>query len=134
MCRGRWVFPRPSDGRRWTKSDWDNWRNRRFANAGAAGLLDCDGESETWVGDFRPYDLRHTCASLMIRAHVGPADVAAQLGTSPMFEGRSEIVRRLGYVRPLDLLPTAFVAACEAKPGTRLELVTPSLPWKCSTN
>jgi hypothetical protein len=26
--------------------------------------------------------LRHTCASLMIRAHVGPADVAAQLGTS----------------------------------------------------
>jgi integrase len=50
--------------------------------AGAAGLLDWDGETETWVGDFRPYDLRHTCASLMIRAHVGPADVAAQLGTS----------------------------------------------------
>jgi len=22
----------------------------------------------------------------------------------------------------------------EVKPGTRLELVTPSLPWKCSTN
>jgi integrase len=80
---GGLVFPRPSDGGRWTKSDWDNWRKRGFVNAaGAAGLLDWDGESETWAGDFRPYDLRHTCASLMVRAHVGPADVAAQLGTS----------------------------------------------------
>ncbi len=80
---GGLVFPRPSDGGRWTKSDWNNWRKRGFVNAaGAAGLLDRDSESETWVGDFRPYDLRHTCASLMIRAHVGPADVAAQLGTS----------------------------------------------------
>jgi hypothetical protein len=35
---------------------------------------------------------------------------------------------------PFDPLPTVFVATCEAKPGTRLELVTPSLPWKCSTN
>ena len=25
-------------------------------------------------------------------------------------------------------------ARIEEKPGTRLELVTPSLPWKCSTN
>lgn len=58
-------------------------RNRGFAKAaGAAGLLEWDSEFERWAGDFRPYDLRHTCASLMIRAHVGPADVAAQLGTS----------------------------------------------------
>jgi integrase len=74
------VFPRPADGGRWTKADWDNWRKRGFVRA--AGLLDWDAESESWVGDFRPYDLRHTCASLMVRAHVGPADVAAQLGTS----------------------------------------------------
>jgi integrase len=80
---GGLVFPRPADGRRWTKSDWDNWRKRGFVKAaGAAGLLERDSNSETWIGDFRPYDLRHTCASLMIRAHVGPADVAAQLGTS----------------------------------------------------
>jgi len=80
---GGLVFPRPADGNRWTKSDWDNWRKRGFTKAaGAAGLVDWDSESESWVGDFRPYDLRHTCASLMIRAHVGPADVAAQLGTS----------------------------------------------------
>ncbi len=70
---GGLVFQRPSDGRRWTKADWDNWRKRGFTKAaGAAGLLDWDAETETWVGDFRPYDLRH----------VGPADVAAQLGTS----------------------------------------------------
>jgi integrase len=80
---GGLVFPRPADGDRWTKSDWDNWRNRRFKEAaGAAGLLEWNSDTDTWVGDFRPYDLRHTCASLMIRAHVGPADVAAQLGTS----------------------------------------------------
>lgn len=80
---GGLVFPRPLDGERWTKSDWDNWRNRGFTKAaGAAGLLEWDEEAETWVGDFRPYDLRHTCASLMIRAHVPPADAAAQLGTS----------------------------------------------------
>ena len=80
---GGLVFPRPADGCRWTKVDWDNWRKRGFTKAaGNAGLRDWDTESESWVGDFRPYDLRHTCASLMIRAHVGPADVAAQLGTS----------------------------------------------------
>ncbi len=80
---GGLVFPRPADGGRWTKADWDNWRKRGFVKAArAAGLLDWDDESENWVGDFRPYDLRQTCASLMIRAHVGPADVAAQLGTS----------------------------------------------------
>lgn len=80
---GGLVLPRPLDGERWTKSDWDNWRNRGFTKAaGAAGLLDWDAESKTWVGDFRPYDLRHTCASLMIRVQVPPADVAAQLGTS----------------------------------------------------
>jgi integrase len=80
---GGLVFPRALDGERWTKSDWDNWRNRGFTKAaGAAGLLEWDTESEAWIGDFRPYDLRHTCASLMIRAHVPPADVAAQLGTS----------------------------------------------------
>lgn len=79
---GGLVFPR-TDGDRWTKSDWDNWRKRGFKEAaGAAGLLEWNSDTETWVGDFRPYDLRHTCASLMIRAHVGPADVAAQLGTS----------------------------------------------------
>ncbi len=80
---GGLVFPRPTDGGRWTKADWDNWRKRGFVKAaGAAGLLEWSSDSESWVGDFRPYDLRHTCASLMIRAHVGPADVAAQLGTS----------------------------------------------------
>lgn len=80
---GGLVFPRPTDGRRWTKTDWDNWRNRGFTKAaGTARLLRWDPDSQVWVGDFRPYDLRHTCASLMIRAHVPPADVAAQLGTS----------------------------------------------------
>ncbi len=54
---GGLVFPRPSDGRRWTKSDWDNWRKRGFVTAaGTAGLLEWDSDSEVWGGDFRPYD------------------------------------------------------------------------------
>jgi integrase len=61
---GGLVFPRPADGSRWTKASWDNWRKRGFTKAaGAAGLLDWAPDAETWVGNFRPYDLRHTCAS-----------------------------------------------------------------------
>ncbi len=44
----------------------------------------------------------------------------------PMFGACSEFVRSATSSNPDDPLPPAFVAACEAKPGTRLELVTPS--------
>lgn len=50
---GGLVFPKPRNGERWTKSDWDNWRNRGFTKAaGAAGLLEWDNDSKTWIGDF----------------------------------------------------------------------------------
>ena len=35
---------------------------------------------------------------------------------------------------PLPLARPADRDASLGKPGTRLELVTPSLPWRCSTN
>lgn len=64
------IFPRP-DGEPWRKTDWDNWRARWFKPAAeAAGL----------GADFRPYDLRHTCASLMLRAQAPPAEVAGHMG------------------------------------------------------
>ena len=56
----------------WRKTDWDNWRSRRFKKACENAGLD----------RFRPYDLRHTCASLMIRAGDPPAEIAAHLGNS----------------------------------------------------
>lgn len=74
------IFPR-SDGLPWRKTDWDNWRSRWFRPAcGAAGLLGWDEINKRWSGDFRPYDLRHTCASLMIRSMAPPAEVAGHMG------------------------------------------------------
>ena len=75
------IFPRASDGLGWRKYDWDNWRRRSFRPAaGAAGLLEWDARRRHWVGDFTPYDLRHTCASLMIAAGRPIAEVADHLG------------------------------------------------------
>jgi integrase len=74
------IFPR-SDGMAWRKTDWDNWRARWFRPAaGAAGLLEWDERAERWAGDFRPYDLRHTCASLMIHSLAPPGEIAAHMG------------------------------------------------------
>jgi integrase len=75
------VFPRASDAMAWRKYDWDNWRRRTFRPAaGAAGLLEWDRKRKRWIGRFVPYDLRHTCASLMIAAGRPIAEVAAHLG------------------------------------------------------
>jgi integrase len=78
---GGFIFPRAVDGGAWRKHDWDNWRKRAFAPAaGSAGLLEWDPEAKRWTGDFVPYDLRHTCASLMIAAGRPIAEVAEHLG------------------------------------------------------
>lgn len=66
------IFPRP-DGGPLNKPDWGNYRRRIFARARAAA-----GLSEA----FTPYDLRHTCASLMIAAGRPPTEVANRLGHS----------------------------------------------------
>lgn len=63
------IAPR-ADGTVWRKTDRDNWRARWFNKAAEAAGLE----------DFTPYDLRHTCASLMLRAQIPPADVAAHMG------------------------------------------------------
>jgi integrase len=66
------VIPRPS-GRPWTNTSYRNWRRRHFDPAATA--LDC--------GPIRPYDLRHSFASLMIQAGYSPVELAAELGHSP---------------------------------------------------
>ena len=67
------LFPR-SDGTPWRTDDWNNWRNRRFFPcAKAAGL-----------GRPRPYDLRHSFASLLIREQrTSIVELADQLGHAP---------------------------------------------------
>jgi integrase len=60
------------DGRPTTKTWWGNWRNRVFMPAvKAAG-----------VPITRPYDLRHSCASMWLREGVDSATVAKRLGHS----------------------------------------------------
>lgn len=63
-----------ADGQPWTKEDWGNWRSRAWRTAcGRAGLTDTP----------RPYDLRHSFASLLLAEGRTIHYVAAQLGHSP---------------------------------------------------
>lgn len=70
---GPLLFGR-SDEAPWTLDDWNNWRGRCFHRASrAAGL-----------GQPRPYDLRHSFASLLIsEQRVSIVDLADQLGHAP---------------------------------------------------
>jgi len=67
------LFPR-ADGLPWRTDDWTNWRHRQFNPAAArAGL-----------GRPRPYDLRHSFASLMVREQrTSVVELAEQLGHAP---------------------------------------------------
>jgi integrase len=70
IARGRpaagLVFPR-QDGKPWSEHDYGNWRRRVFGVHSSA----------------RPYDLRHTFASLLIWEGRPITHVAQQLGHSP---------------------------------------------------
>ena len=66
------LFP-ARDGGPWSKPLWQNWRRRIYVpTARACG-----------VATTRPYDLRHSFVSLLIREGHSIVDVAAQAGHSP---------------------------------------------------
>jgi integrase len=67
------VFPR-EDGEAWTKDDWDVFRANGWKTA-------CKRAALTPVP--RPYDLRHSFASLLLAEGRTVHYVAAQLGHSP---------------------------------------------------
>jgi len=67
------VIPRPG-GRPWTKTDWQNWRSRVWAPACKKAALEPIP---------RPYDLRHSFASLLLAERRQPLYVAQQLGHTP---------------------------------------------------
>jgi integrase len=90
------LFPRP-DGKPWRDADYRNWRRRVFYPAAAAvGLatleqsvryVKVDGRlrrrTKTAYDGLRPYDLRHSFASLLIReGRLSLAEIAEQLGNS----------------------------------------------------
>lgn len=68
------VFP-GRDGDAWTKDDWDVFRRRGWSTACRRAGLD---------GTPRPYDLRHSFASLLLAEGRTVHYVAAQLGHSPV--------------------------------------------------
>ncbi|MCK9249003.1 MAG: site-specific integrase [Solirubrobacteraceae bacterium] len=67
------VFPRPDDGA-WTTIDWNNWRDRTWTAACERADLDPVP---------RPYDLRHSFASLLLAEGRSVHYVARQLGHGP---------------------------------------------------
>jgi integrase len=90
------LFPRP-DGKPWRDHDYRNWRRRVFQPAAAAaGLANFEQIVKVVVADgkrrkrvatsyqgIRPYDLRHSFASLLIReGRLSLAEIADQLGNS----------------------------------------------------
>ena len=66
------VFPSRSGGV-WSEHDYRNWRRRIFAPAATAA----------GVTGTRPYDLRHSFASLLLAQGRSVIDVADQLGHAP---------------------------------------------------
>ena len=66
------MFP-ARDGTMMSETDWRNWRKRVFAPvAGGLGLP-----------EGRPYDLRHSFASLLIEQGASVVEVARQMGNAP---------------------------------------------------
>lgn len=66
------VFP-DTTGSEWSRDQWKNWHRRHFLPAAKA----------SGIGISRPYDLRHTWASLLIQeGRLTLIEIAAQMGHS----------------------------------------------------
>jgi integrase len=143
------LFPGATPQRPWRDHDYRNWRKRHFRPAAeAAG-----------VPTARPYDLRHSFASLMLHeGRVGIVDLASQLGHSPTMtlntyghviaelrdapkQSATEAIMRFRGSAPKRTpqrqtrppkTPEDRATPPEPTPG--LEPGTPSLRVKCSTS
>jgi integrase len=83
LHEGALIFNRNVDGGPWTKIDWDNWRSR-FRRDKSRGHCFKKAAIEVGLGEtLRPYDLRHTGASLYAATGWGAPEIAHQLGHSP---------------------------------------------------
>jgi len=83
LGEGAFIFGRAKDGQPWTKIDYDNWRSR-YRRDGSRGYCFKRAAIEVGLGKtLKPYDLRHTGASLYAASGWGAPEIAHQLGHSP---------------------------------------------------
>jgi integrase len=110
------IFPR-ADGRCWTDTDFRNWRKRVYYET-----LDALGLERA-----RPYDLRHSFASLLIHAGRSVAQVARQMGNRPSMtaDTYAHVFDDLGDERvgPADLIYAARDAESVRAEDAALEVV-----------
>jgi integrase len=147
--QGTFLFPGATPERPWRDHDYRNWRKRHFRPAAtAAGLPQA-----------RPYDLRHSFASLMLHeGRVGVVDLASQLGHSPTMtlntyghviaelreapkQSAADQINAARAKDPKTPPPTRNATSREPEdratppePTPGLEPGTPSLRVKCSTS
>jgi integrase len=143
------LFPGATSERPWRDHDYRNWRKRHFRPAAeAAG-----------VPTARPYDLRHSFASLMLHeGRVGIVDLASQLGHSPTMtlntyghviaelreapkRSAADQINAARNRDPTTPPPTKNATSRnpedrekEGEPTSGFEPLTPSLRVKCSTS
>ena len=105
------VFPNRA-GQPWTELQWRNWRKRRYRDV----LVEL---GVTGAVASRPYDLRHSFASLLFAEQTNAAEVAEQLGHSPQVLLNTylhviEDLRGAGRVSAEDEIRAARAAAAKA--------------------
>jgi integrase len=76
------IFPRAIDGQPWSKYDWDNWRSRQPIKGKRPKCFKRAAEDVGLGSNLKPYDLRHTAASLMAACGWASTEIAHQLGHS----------------------------------------------------
>jgi integrase len=143
------LFPGATPQRPWRDHDYRNWRKRHFRPAA----------TDAGVPSARPYDLRHSFASLMLHeGRVGIVDLASQLGHSPTMtlntyghviaelreapkRSAAEQINAARATDPTKTPPTKNATsqepedrAVKGEPTPGLEPGTPSLRVKCSTS
>ncbi len=142
------VFSRP-DKTFIRDEDWKNWQSRWFRRA----------TNDLGIATTRPYDLRHSFASLHLQAGLPPLQVAAQMGHGPdvLYKHYAHIIEDFRGVAAIDpereiriargegvpelfpwgAVPVVAVGANMAiglEPTSGFEPLTPSLRVKCSTS
>jgi integrase len=100
---GVFIFGRASDGKPWTKSGYRNWRSKapREGKDGVRRRPRCFKAAAEDLGlgsSLRPYDLRHTFATLAANAGWTADEIAHQLGNG------TDVVNKV-YRHMLDAAP-----------------------------